>query len=147
MKTTLCTAVLASILLAACSTPQTRTRVHSVNDVRKIRHVCIIPNPKMRAPADMEHHLATALRRHGISSEMVDARHRQRLYTSACRYNLRFSGKGSRDVIRSFNVLLRTPDHIVSQVHFVESNEAYYQRQPNVQQQTDSIVQRMLGKM
>lgn len=145
-QTTLYTVLAAAAMLAACNTPKTHTQIPHANDLRKIRHVCIIANPQLKEPAGMERHLAVALRRHGISSEVV-AGNRQRLYEPACRYNLRFKGTGSQDVIRTFNVLLRTPDHVVSQVRFVEGNEAYYMRQPNIQEQTDGIVERMLGKM
>ena len=137
----------AAAMLAACNTPKTHTRIAHANDLHKIRHVCIIANPRLKEPADMERHLAMALRRYGIGSEVVAAVNRQRLYEPACRYNLRFKGTGSQDVIRTFNVLLRTPEHVVSQIRFVEGNEAYYMSRPNVQEQTDGIVGRMLGKM
>ncbi len=145
--TTRCCLLAATLAVAACGSSQTRTDVQSVNDVRKIRHVCIIPNTGLKSPPNLDHHFATALRRHNISSEVVPASNRQRLYQSACRYNLRYSGGGSDEAISKLNVLLRTPDHVVSKVNYVVPDEAAARRYPNVQQQVDGIVERLLGKI
>ncbi|MCP2039599.1 hypothetical protein L1281_000164 [Neisseria sp. HSC-16F19] len=148
-KTVVSTALAATLVLAACATPQnqTQTKIHNANKLRNVRHVCIIANPKQKEPAGLEQHIQASLKRYGISSEVVSANNRDRLYQSACRYNLRFKANGSRDIISNFNLLLRTPDHVVSQVYYVEGNEAVYRQQPDLQQQTDGIIARMLGRI
>lgn len=149
-KTLVCSALVATLLAAGCSnndTAQTRTNIQNAQTLHKIRHVCIVANPRLKQPAQMEHHLATALRGQGISSEIVAARNRNRLRAPACRYSLHYKGRGSTDVIHSFSLVLRTPERSISRVNFVEANAAYYQQQPNVQQQTDGIIKRMLGKL
>ena len=129
------------MLLNACST-SSKIKLVKPEEAANIRHVCIIKNPKVTRQADLDKLFAAALEKQGVSSEILSPDQRQRLYGPECRYNLRyFRVAGNAETIRKADVILRTPDYVVS-----SDNEKSYRTSPDLQRQVDGIVARLLGK-
>lgn len=121
--------------LTACNSGKTRIGNYGQAELGKIQHICILDNPKSHNRALVQN-IADALNKHGISSETVDiVNDRKRLYDAECRYNLRYNTRGN-----SISLLIRTPEHPVSSLR---DKMTFTQ---NVQQQTDALVGRLLGK-
>jgi hypothetical protein len=134
------------MLLNACST-SSKIKLVKPEEAANIRHVCIIKNPKVTRQADLDKLFAAALEKQGISSEILSPDQRQRLYGPECRYNLRyFRVAGNAETIRKADVILRTPDYVVSSLGYSSDDEKSYRTSPDLQRQVDGIVARLLGK-
>ncbi len=134
------------MLLNACGT-SSKIKLVKPEEAAKIRHVCIIKNPKVTRQADLGKLFAAALEKQGISSEILSPDQRQRLYGPECRYNLRyFRVAGNAETIRKADVILRTPDYVVSSLGYSSDDEKFYRTSPDLQRQVDGIVARLLGK-
>ena len=143
LKTT--AALSAAILLAACSSP-TKVKMERPNESAKIGKVCIIHNPKVSVPQDLDGKFAAALSANGIDSEVVAPRDRK-LYSESCPYNLRyFRVKADAGTIHKMDAILRTPEYGVSTVGYSVSGEPQWRKSPDLQKQVDGIVARLLNR-
>lgn len=136
--------ILTAAVLSACSTGRPSIAAGGAQQLSQIRHICIIANPKNTHP-EWHQNIARSLARHNISSEVVHLEtDRRRLYDDECRYNLRFSTRGNADTLNYASVLIRTPERPVVSIrdNFTNRNG----RPLQLQAQTDSLIDRLLGK-
>ncbi|MDO4879378.1 MAG: hypothetical protein Q3966_08845 [Neisseria sp.] len=140
MKTVLL--ISTAVILAACSSSQ--TKMVNAGEIGGIRHICIIENYKVMP--QMAQRLADALNEYGISSEIVQPEDKQRLYSPACPYNLRYKGLANPKNIEHINILIRTPDHEVSGIRYTRNEDRDLITQPDLAEQTRRVVGRLLGK-
>lgn len=136
MKSKIFLIIAGATALAACTTGQTRIGNYGATELQKIKHLCILENPKAPQP-EFTQNIRTALEKQGISSETVNIlTERKRLYEPECRYNLRHSGKPGQNI----SLLIRTPDHPVASLRDTMKPAQ------DLQKQTDSLIARLLGK-
>lgn len=146
MKHKILAFTLLALGLSACGTTKVNVADNRADELKTIQRVCIIPNPK-RTPHGLEQVIARSLQNQGIEAEIVDvAANRQRLYEPECRYNLRYISAGNPEMIKKIAMILRTPDYHVANLGYNVNDEPEYRRSPNLQQQTDGIIARLLGK-
>ncbi|MGF6147284.1 Uncharacterised protein [Kingella potus] len=133
----------AVLALAGCHSTSS-VKYAKKDDLANIRKVCIIRNDSAR-PSELDRHFAAALAKRGITSETV-AGYDKKLYQPECPYNLRFKSGGNDDTIRTASLLLRTPEYAVGAVKYSLNDEKDYRTSPNLQQQADGIIARLLGE-
>ncbi len=144
MKTKLALISIVTLILTACS--NSNIKYKQPNELRKIKHVCIIQNPKSKV-ANYESYLQTALTKHNITSEIVERSDKKRLYEEKCTYNLRYNiyQIESANQIDHAKFLIRTPKTEISTMTYTRKFD-----QPNIfrnlQIQADYLIARLLNK-
>lgn len=131
--------------LSACSATKVTINRKKAVELHDIQHICIIPNPN-RTPVGYEKVIAHSLEKYNISSEIVDAKNYQRLYKPECPYNLRYISFGSDQTVEKVTVILRTPKYPLSTVGYNLPQESQYKTSPDLQKQTDGIIELLLNK-
>ncbi|MFH6973892.1 hypothetical protein ACG2K1_08830 [Neisseria sp. 23W00296] len=104
------------MLLAGCQSTTPSLGANGEAELAKIRHVCIMARHESKDPnPELKREIATALSKYGISSESVNVdTNRKRLYSPACRYNLRYNTSGKGDGVNYISLLIRTPKQAVA---------------------------------